>query len=58
MSVTDEDPLPRRSGVRLHPFVFYAGYDSLDWAQPGDHLVELPDGPVQVMGEDGTWRPL
>lgn len=53
-SVTDE---PSRSGTRSKPFVFFEGWDDLDWAQPGDHLIPADDGPVQVLTEQG-WEEL
>lgn len=59
MSVTDEPRMPpMRSGWRSEPFVFFAGYDDLTWAQPGDHLIPTTDGPTLVRTERGDWKPL
>jgi hypothetical protein len=49
---------PMRSGWRSEPFVFFAGYDDLTWAQPGDHLIPTTDGPTLVRTERGDWKPL
>ena len=36
--------------------LFFEGWDDLSWAQPGDELITVKEGPLLVLGEDGRWE--